>query len=80
MLANGDGGGGNRRAVAATVAVATSTAMFEAGEMGAREYAEALVLSSAMFDGSLPLVEGWRVMMGLWMGPVMANGCESSSH
>jgi len=66
---------GTQRVLAATVAVATSTAMWESGELSQVQYVDAVVLGNGIYDGSVPVREGLAGMMHLWMmGPLGADG------
>lgn len=75
-----------RQALAATVAVATSTVMWQSGELSLAQYASAMVLANGLSDGTVELSMGLRLLMGLWMSPVLSevpvglNGYGSSSH
>ena len=60
-------GNGTQRALAATVAVATSTAMWEKGELSQAEYVNAVMLGNYIATGSVPVIEGLAGMMRLWM-------------
>lgn len=72
MILVGHGGASARRVLAATMAVANSTAMWEAGELSQGEYVKAVMVGNGIFEGRVGVNEGLRLMMALWMGG--ANG------
>ena len=64
----GRGDGGTRRVLAATVGVATSTAMRDAGQLSDEQYIGAVMVGNGINSGAVPVLVGLQLLMGLWMG------------
>lgn len=71
-----EGGAGTRRMLAATVAISTSTAMWEQGELTQAQYIDAVMVAQGIAGGTWPVLEGLRVLMGLWMVGVLPRRVE----
>ena len=67
-----------RRAMAATMAVGTGTAMWEAGELSLGQYVAVTQLSNRIYVGHVDVVEGMRQLMGLLMRD--ADGQATGAH
>ena len=74
MIQVGDGSVGMRRAVAATMAVGTGTAMWEAGELTLGEYVQVTQLGHRIYEGGVGVTEGMHELMSL----LMRDGDEQS--
>lgn len=74
--------GGTQRVLAATTAMATSTALWDAGELSQQQYVDAVMLGNGISSGLVPVVDGLRALMGLWMlGPLAGlDGLESFTY
>lgn len=70
------GVGGTERALAATVAIATSTAMWESGELSQARYVDAVMLGNGIAAGTVPVIEGLAGMMRLWMNGLDRLGAD----
>ena len=68
---------GTERVLAATVGLSASTALWEAGELSAGQYVDAVMLGNGINSGTVPVMEGLVGLMRLWMigpDPLGADG------
>lgn len=67
MIKPDEHGVGTQRVLAATVAVAMGTVMWESGELSQARYVDAVMLGNGIAGGTVPVMEGLAGLMRLLM-------------